>query len=90
MSNNSTVNTQTLYTRIGSQIRKYRTDSKLSQLDLSRAVGIGKTTVQRIEDGAPCSVAVLHRLAEVFDCTLDDLVPVVVEESPTQMMARFG
>lgn len=66
---------------IGQQVRERRKAAKLTQDALSARIGIRDSTLHHIEDGDGCPVHTLVALADVFDCTLDDLVPVLTEAS---------
>lgn len=66
-----------LYARIGEQIAKRREELGLTVQDLADKMRTNDGTLHRIEQGdTPVPVHLLVSLAEFFDCTLDDLVPV--------------
>lgn len=66
-----------LYVSIGERVRALREQHKLSMRQLAERVGCGTNTLQKVEQGAlPCPVYLLVQFAELFDTTLDDLVPV--------------
>lgn len=58
---------------IGENIKSYRKKSGLSQSDMTEH-GFELRNYQRIESGAHSpSLFTLHKLAEVFNCNLEDL-----------------
>ena len=60
------------YVAIGSRIRKYRWDSKLSQEELAEAVGISTTHMSHIETGATkLSLAVLANISLTLNVSAD-------------------
>jgi DNA-binding XRE family transcriptional regulator len=65
-----------LYASVGRAIREHRTRAGLLGEHVAARIGVGSGTLHGIESGAPCPLHVLVKLADVFDCTLDDLVPV--------------
>lgn len=69
-----------LYEAIGARVREKRLEAGLSQDALGKQVNLTQATISAIEEGrTPCRVCNLVKLAEVFDTTLDDLVPVTVD-----------
>ncbi len=52
-----------------------------SQARLSDDIGISQSMLTNIEQGTiACPLFVARNIAEVVDCTLDDLVPVTLDE----------
>lgn len=66
---------------VGTCVRTYRRAGAMSQVALADHIGVSASMVQNIEIGAiACPLFALRNIAEVFDCTLDDLVPVTIDE----------
>jgi transcriptional regulator with XRE-family HTH domain len=66
---------QDLLDRVGSRIRRARTDRGMSQQDLAVAVGIEPETISRTETGASAmSLASLARVAKALEVSLGDLL----------------
>lgn len=66
---------------VGRCVRTHRNAAALSQARLADAIGVSQSTMQHIESGAiPCPLFALRNIAEVVDCTLDDLCPVTIDE----------
>ena len=56
-------------------IRKYRKKKKMSQADLALLVGVSQSMVAKWENGINYpTVEVLIKLADLFGCTIDELV----------------
>jgi transcriptional regulator with XRE-family HTH domain len=71
-----------LYAAIGETVRAKRVGGKFTLEALSRATKISKSQLAKVEEGlTSCPAHVLVALADAFDCTLDDLVPVLTVES---------
>ncbi len=67
--------------RVGRAIRRYREEADLSRARLAAMTGLSVTTIERCENGdQPMPLIGLVALADAFDVTLDDLVPVEVDE----------
>jgi transcriptional regulator with XRE-family HTH domain len=67
---------------LGARLRGYRLSRNESQADLARRAGIGKATLQRLEEGRSGTIVTLLRVLRALDLeTLDALVP-AVEQSP--------
>ena len=72
---------QTLYVRVGEAIRRARHAECLTVTELSKRIGITLAHLQKIEMGeTACSLHVLVSLADEMDLSLDELVPVAIEE----------
>ena len=70
-----------LGTRLGAERRR----SLLTQGDLARRVGIGRTTIANIERGRQSvSVPLLYRLAASLGVAPESLLPQGVETSPSE------
>lgn len=67
---------------LGSRLRRTRLDRNLSQANLAEEAGIGRVTLQRIEEGKPASLANLIRVLRTLDL-LDGLDRLVAEPSPS-------
>lgn len=66
---------------IGDAIRKQRDRSKVTRERLAQAIGVDPSTLQKIECGEQgCSAFHLYELAHALDVTVDDLMPVLVDE----------
>jgi DNA-binding XRE family transcriptional regulator len=63
--------------RQGSRLKGRRANSGRTQLELANLVEVSWNTIARLETGG-CrpSIQLLHRLAEAFGCSVDDLLPV--------------
>lgn len=69
-----------LHAAIGRAIQSRRVEAGLSLRAIAPHVGVSSNFLDKIEEGvSPCPIHVLVALANVFDCTLDDLVPVGAE-----------
>jgi transcriptional regulator with XRE-family HTH domain len=67
---------------LGSRLRGLRLNRNESQAELARRAGIGKATLQRLEEGRSGTIATLLRVLRALDLSnLDALVP-AVEQSP--------
>lgn len=72
---------------VGREIRKRREAEGFTTLDLARLVGVNHNVINHAEQGVNVSLFVLARMAEEFDCTLDDLVPVEATTLPGNLSA---
>lgn len=73
---------QALQEQLGSRLRGLRLNRNESQEELARRAGIGKATLQRLEEGRSGTIATLLRVLAALDLdNLDALVP-DVEKSP--------
>lgn len=60
---------------IGKYIKKYRTESGLSQHDLAARMGISRQTISSWEtDRTEPSIQDVQRLADIFGCKKSDLI----------------
>jgi transcriptional regulator with XRE-family HTH domain len=67
---------------LGSRLRGLRLNRNESQEELARRAGIGKATLQRLEEGRSGTIVTLLRVLRALDLdNLDALVP-AVEKSP--------
>ncbi|HYQ91898.1 MAG TPA: helix-turn-helix transcriptional regulator [Candidatus Competibacteraceae bacterium] len=65
----------TLAHQVGHRIRVRRTDLKLTQTQLARAVGIGQGQMSHLERGNKyMSLEMLERIAQALKCTPVDLL----------------
>lgn len=69
-----------LYAAVANEVRTRRESAQMTQADLAKALGTSHATINKLESGdqAP-ALHVLVSLADHFDCTLDDLVPVLTD-----------
>lgn len=67
---------------LGSRLQRTRLAQNLSQAALAKQAGVGRTTVQRIEEGRSGSTTNLIRILRVLDL-LDDLDRLVPEPRPS-------
>ena len=75
-------NDQALQELLGSRLRGLRLNRNESQEELARRAGIGKATLQRLEEGRSGTIVTLLRVLRALDLdNLDALVP-AVENSP--------
>lgn len=76
---------------LGSRLRRTRLERNLSQAQLAREAGVGRVTVQRIEDGGGASLTSLVRVLRTLDLLggLDRLVP-EPPPSPIDQLKRQG
>lgn len=73
-------NDMRLYRAVGKQISLRRAEWEYSRAALEALAGMRSGSLAHIEAGdTACPLHTLAQLAEVFDCTLDDLVPVLTE-----------
>lgn len=69
-----------LYAAVGARLREVRDAEGYSLAELSERTGIAKTQLSKIEEGATaCPLHILVTLADVYDTTLDALVPVLTD-----------
>lgn len=68
-----------LHAAIGRELRGLREKSSLSLAALAKRSGIACSQLSKIEEGQACPVHVLVTLADVYDVSLDDMVPVLIE-----------
>jgi len=63
-------------TKIGENIKKYRTKTKLSQEDLAKKSGVKYTTLTKIESNVikKPSVLVMAQLAKALNVSIEDLI----------------
>jgi transcriptional regulator with XRE-family HTH domain len=67
---------------LGSRLRGLRLNRNESQEQLARRAGVGKATLQRLEEGRSGTIVTLLRVLRALDLdNLDALVP-AVEQSP--------
>lgn len=62
-------------TIIGTRLKHFREDSGLTQPELAEKLGINQSNIVRFENGTKVPTLPLAiQLADVFGCTLDNLV----------------
>ena len=82
MAKRSETSDEALQQLLGSRIRGLRLNRNESQEELARRAGIGKATLQRLEDGRSGTIVTLLRVLRALGLdNLDALLP-AVEESP--------
>lgn len=60
---------------IGENIKKLREEKGISQNELAKQVGITQSMVAQIERGTKTiTVPLGKKIADVFECTVDDLI----------------
>lgn len=64
------------YQRVGERLRALREESGLSIEKLAKSSNVGKTTIDKAEQGITISLYVLALLADGLDVSLDELVPI--------------
>lgn len=71
-----------LYACVAEVLKKRREEEGFTLRDLEEEIGVSHSTLAKIEEGTTaCPLHVLVALAYVYDCTLDDLVPVIPDEA---------
>lgn len=77
--------------KLGERLRQARLERNLSQAHLAEEAGIGRVTLQRMEDGSPASLINLIRLLRALDLFegLDRLIPEPAP-SPLEELKRQG
>ena len=81
MSRRTLMANQGMYIRVGEAIRAARREECISSADLADRIGCSATHMQKIETAeTPCSLHMLVRIAEELDLSLDELVPVAIDE----------
>lgn len=66
---------------VGRSVRVLREAAGLSRKSLGDAAKLTTTTLAAIESGAmACPLYAAASIAEAIDCTLDDIVPVMIDE----------
>ena len=59
---------------MNNNIKEYRKNTKLTQDDLARAVGVTRQTIISLENGKyDASLKLAHKLAVFFNTTIEDL-----------------
>lgn len=82
MAKRSESSDEALQRLLGSRLRGLRLNRNESQEELARRAGIGKATLQRLEEGRSGTIVTLLRVLRALDLdNLDALVP-AVENSP--------
>lgn len=71
-----------LYAAVAETVRAKRLAGKLTQERLAAMIGVSKGQFAKIEEGlTSCPLHVVVALADAFDCTIDELVPVLTDEA---------
>lgn len=82
MDKDAGLNDEALQRELGSRLRDLRLNRNESQQELARRAGVGKATLQRLEEGRSGTIVTLLRVLRALDLdNLDALVP-AVERSP--------
>jgi transcriptional regulator with XRE-family HTH domain len=69
-----------LYTAVGRELQRRREAAGITLADLAKRTGASTSQLSNAENGGPCPLWMLVAIAEAYDVTLDDLVPVVIAE----------
>ena len=70
-----------LYALVGQRMRERREAAGISVRALADELGVSSGSIAKFEAGeTPITLAVLYKATEVFDCTADDLMPVMTED----------
>ncbi|HDZ08753.1 helix-turn-helix transcriptional regulator [Pseudohongiella sp.] len=74
---NKTLSDEAILVELGRRLSRHRIDAKLTQQALAEMSGISKSTLERIEAGAPSQLPNLIRVLRVLDMlpTLDHAIP---------------
>ena len=73
--------TQMLYVNVGLAIKSARMADGVGQGELARKIGMKQAHLKKIEDAeSACPLHVLVAVADVLDRSLDELVPVTIDE----------
>lgn len=70
-----------LYSAVGARLAHLRDVANLTLTQLEKKSGICKSQLSKIEEGGACPLHVLVALADVYDVTLDEMVPVLTDEA---------
>lgn len=71
-----------LYASVAAALRARRDEEGFTLRELEAEIGVSHSTLAKIEEGTTaCPLHVLVALADIYDCTLDDLVPVIADEA---------
>lgn len=68
-----------LYGAVARCLQGKREAAGLTLQALAERTGVTKAMLSKIEDGQACPLHVLVTLADVYDCSLDELVPVLTD-----------
>ncbi len=68
-----------LYAAVGVRLAAFREGANMTLTVLAQRTGLSKSQLSKIEDGQACPLHVLVALADAYDVTLDELVPVLTE-----------
>lgn len=76
---------------LGARLRRTRLERNVSQIDLAEEAGVGRVTLQRLEEGRSTSLVNLIRILRALDLSqgLDRLVP-QPSPSPIDELRREG
>lgn len=82
---------EAILAELGQRIRAARLARNVSQIDLAREAGIGRVTLQRIEDGSSSSLTSLIRVLRALKLLsgLDAIVP-EQPQGPVDLFRRGG
>lgn len=65
-----------LFKLIGQRVARLRTQADINQAELARRVGVARTSITNLEGGRQrATLDHLHRIADVLDIELRDLIP---------------
>lgn len=75
------VEQQEMYLRVGEAIRRAREAECVTQRELAERAGCSETHMNKVESAeSQCSLHLLVRIADELDLSLDELVPVAIDE----------
>lgn len=75
-------NTKLFNEGVGRAIRQYREAAGLTRDQLAAELGVKGATVQKWEEGEnACPAVAIWRMAHIFDCLTDELMPDVDESA---------
>lgn len=70
-----------LYAAIGAQLKRRREELGLTMRAMAETIGTTHGAVSNFEDGALAQpIHILVAYAEAFDCSLDAIVPVLIDQ----------
>jgi len=63
---------------VTNQIKRYRSEKRMTQQDLAKLAGVSRQSINSIEQGRYMpSLSLALKLARVFECATDDLFQLV-------------
>jgi len=80
----NTITPETILKEFGHRIEQYRIRLDLTQADLAKEAGIGKRTLERLEDGQTVQVTTLIAVLRQFDL-LDEFTNLIPDPAKSPM-----